>query len=143
MIASSSGPPEESIAVTTNGEGILVTSPVAREISSPIFRRYFRASTAPTTHSLSLSENHRPSIRHQGLVLGIPVLNSAPSLRATAWSAHVPMTETSEIQFPDSYCLPLTVNGSASARISRIGAKAVMLLCQKTDLILGRSDSGR
>src|SRR4029077_5562514 len=26
---------------------------------------------------------------------------------------------------------------------SRIGARAVMLLCQKTDLILGMSDSGR
>src|SRR5271154_4364279 len=96
----SSGPPEERIPVTRNGDGIFVTPPVARETASPIRILFFCARVAPTTHSLASSENHWPSIRHQGFVLATPVWNFPPSARGTPRLAHVPIRGTSSIQFP-------------------------------------------
>src|SRR5260370_9697037 len=71
----------------------------------------------------------------------MPVRNVPPSESCTEWSAHVPTT----FAFPttpgeDQF---LEAGDHACTGTSKIGAKAVMLLCQKTDLILGRPDSGR
>src|SRR5215470_11094722 len=107
---------------------------------SPTEIRARLASVVPTTPSIASSLNHLPSIFHHGLVFSIPVPNVLPSDNETLWSTQVPISWTRLISGFAKVCLD---GFSSSTASSRIGAKAMMLLCQKTDLILGRSDSGR
>src|ERR1700740_1256829 len=99
MTALSSGPPDDNMPVTFSGAGILVTSPVAIERKSPTLMPFFFANSIPTTASSPFSENHRPSIRHHGLVLVTPVLNVPRSGRLNSCPAHIPISEVFD-QFP-------------------------------------------
>src|SRR6266481_7809937 len=123
----------------------------------PIFSPSRFARFAPTTHSFAASANQRPCTRHHGFVFSMPVTKFDPSGREKECCAHVPMRRRlvkegagcempfREVGAEARPAISLFCGGVSSmvTEVTKIGAKAMMLLCQKTDLILGRSDSGR
>src|SRR5579885_2761034 len=120
---------------------LLPGSPALTWSGSPTFMLFRAAKLAPTTHSSESSRNQFPSTSHQGFVFAAPVTKAPPSGSGKECADQVPMTLTApERPGEDQF---MEAGDQACAGTSRTGAKAMMLLCQKISLILGRSDSGR
>src|ERR1700704_4436259 len=106
---------------------------------------FLSANALPTTHSPAPSSNQEPSTCHQGLVCCNPVINFPPSGRATGWFDQAPINTAS----PLAAGLTKVADAGDQRRvddatlISRMGEKAITLLCQKMVLSFGRSVSGR
>src|SRR5580658_1004489 len=140
---SSSAPPPENIPVTLSASPCPAPDP-SRYKGLPIKTAFFFAKLLPTMHSPSPSLNQAPSTLHQGFVCLSPVTKEPPSGRRTSWFDHAPTKSASP--FADSFTNVADAGENCGVqdwtRVSSVGENAMMLLCQKTVLILGRSASG-
>src|SRR5262249_22545242 len=123
----------------TTFKGIPSDDAFARYKAAPITSEFLLAKAFPTMHSAAPSENQLPSMMcHQGFVCGSPVTNFPPSGRLTSCAAQEPIKSASPACEDSTNAAEAGENCGVedATLVSTIGAKAMMLLCQKMVLIL-------